>query len=45
MLAVARGNSDVSGVGVDVEGVAHEALVPDHVPAIGVDLHVALRTN
>ena len=43
MLTVARGHPDVPGVGVDVERGAHEPLVADHVAAVGVDLHVALR--
>ena len=43
MLTVARGHPDVPGVGVDVERGAHEPFVADHVAAVGVDLHVALR--
>ena len=42
VIAVARGNSDVSRVGVDVERAAHEPLVAHHVAAVGVDLDVAL---
>ena len=42
MIAVARGNPDVSRVGVDVQRAAHEPLVAHHVAAVGVDLDVAL---
>ena len=42
MLAIARGDPDVSRVSVDVKRAAHEPLVADHVAAIRVDLHITL---
>ncbi len=42
MIAVARGDPDVSRVGVDVERATHEPLVAHHVAAVGVYLDVAL---
>ena len=42
MFCIAWSNSDVSRVGVDLQVVADEPFIPDHVASVGVNFNVTL---